>query len=90
MSRRVFTANGETFNQIMQNEYFVESVPEEEVQKQLRTRYRTNTAYPVSIEPDRIYGASTIDCPNAGDLDEAVDIAKVAVFASLIAATYEF
>ena len=91
MSRRVFTDSDETFNQIMQNEYvFVESVAEDEVQKQPRTRYRTYIAHPVSIGPDRIHGALTVDCPNAGDLDEAVDVAKVAVFASLIAATYEF
>jgi exoribonuclease R len=92
-STRVLTATAadDTFNKVMANEsVFVESVPEDEVTKQGRTRYRTYIAHPVSIGPDRIYGALTVDCPNVGDLDEDVDTAKVAVFAGLIAATYEF
>lgn len=90
-SYRVFTNADDTFTQIMANDYvFVESVSEEEVQKQRPTRYSTYIAHPVSIGPDRIYGALTVDCPNAGDLDEDIDVPKLAVFANLIAATYEF
>jgi len=90
-STRVFTADHETFNEIMRNEYvFEDFLPEAQNQ-----RYRTYIAHPVSIvggssdEPFQIYGALTVDCPGPDDLDRKVDVAKVAVFSTLIAATYE-
>lgn len=90
-STRVFTANDESFNVIMRNEYVFEaSLPEAENQ-----RYRTYIAHPVSIvggsgdEPFQIYGALMVDCPGPDDLDRKVDVAKVALFSTLIAATYE-
>lgn len=89
-STRIFTAANETFNVIMRNEYvFEDLIPEEENQ-----RYRTWIAHPVSIvggsgnEPFQIYGALMVDCPGPDDLDRKVDIAKVALFSTLIAATY--
>jgi hypothetical protein len=90
-STRVFTADHETFNEIMRNEYvFEHSIPEAPNQ-----RYRTYIAHPVSIvggagdEPFQIYGALTVDCPGPEDLDRQVDVAKVAVLSTLIAMTYE-
>jgi hypothetical protein len=89
-SMRIFTEEDDTFNEIMRNEVvFEDFLPKADHQK-----YRTYIAHPVSIGgsndgPLQIYGALTVDCPGPDDLDPKVDVAKVAVFSTLIAATYE-
>lgn len=89
-SMRIFTEEDDTFNEIMRNEVvFEDFLPKAEHQ-----RYRTYIAHPVSIvggpaDEPQIYGALTVDCPGPDDLDREVDVAKMAVFSTLIAATYE-
>lgn len=88
---KVFREEHPTFKSIMNNEPVFVSGLGDDLVPDGSSHYRTFIAYPVATNTSSvtdIHGALMVDCPNGGDLDETVDVAKVAVFASLLSATY--
>jgi hypothetical protein len=86
--RQSFAAGDPTYDSIVDNIVVgpIEISAEDAARKHLT--YRTYIAHPVSVRPADIYGALMVDCPNPGDLDDQVDMAKVAVLSGLLAATF--
>jgi hypothetical protein len=91
MCTKVFEPGHRTFDAINRGDFVFEPRLDDDEYQAENRRYRTFIAYPVSrgLGPRHpTYGALMVDCPNEGDLDKETDVAKVAVYSGLIAATY--
>ncbi|XUV44144.1 hypothetical protein ACRDU6_00265 (plasmid) [Mycolicibacterium sp. ELW1] len=63
-------------------------IPEEEVERD-NLSYRGFISHPIRVQgQDRVFGALMVDSANPGDLDDMVDLGKVAVLAALLSATF--